>query len=242
MKGGIKNMKKKSPRKGRSLRKSIRKFYRFLRHWLRYPFLDAGSRGLSPVATFRKYIKRKALKWKIPQRWKPLRKSIKKRTRALKCWFGYHFLNTADISSRGFWPLRSLSNFTKRHFQFDGIECRSIEGVLQSFKFEDETEQERICQLIGGRAKRAGRESEWQKTQTLYWRGAAYPRDSADYQQLLDRLYDAAFEQDDTFASALRETGSRALVHTMGSADPRRTVLTEREFCDRLQTLRTRAG
>ena len=30
-----------------------------------------------------------------------------------------------------------LSNFTPRKFIFDGVECNSIEGVLQSFKFKN---------------------------------------------------------------------------------------------------------
>ena len=29
-----------------------------------------------------------------------------------------------------------LSNFTPRKFIFDGVECNSIESVLQSFKFK----------------------------------------------------------------------------------------------------------
>lgn len=34
-----------------------------------------------------------------------------------------------------------LSNFTKRPFGFDGVQCVSIEGVLQSFKFSSAATQ-----------------------------------------------------------------------------------------------------
>ena len=48
-----------------------------------------------------------------------------------------------------------LSNFTERHFVFDGVECASIEGVLQSFKFSDTEKQHEVCALIGIQAKKA---------------------------------------------------------------------------------------
>ena len=37
-----------------------------------------------------------------------------------------------------------LSNFTPRRFIFDGVECNSIEGVLQSFKFKNPDMQKEI--------------------------------------------------------------------------------------------------
>ena len=38
-----------------------------------------------------------------------------------------------DIKSGSGYPQGALSNFAPRRFVFDGIECNSIEGVLQSF-------------------------------------------------------------------------------------------------------------
>jgi len=66
------------------------------------------------------------------------------------------FKNTIDIHSGAPGVIGRLSNFTKREFVFDGVSCRSIEGVLQSFKFEDIDKQSKICALYGMRAKRAG--------------------------------------------------------------------------------------
>lgn len=136
-----------------------------------------------------------------------------------------------DVASR-------LSNFTERHFVFDGIECASIEGALQSFKFNALDMQREICALIGYEAKKAGRKADWKAAQILYWDGKAYPRDSREYQDLLDRLYFEVYLQDEQFAVDLHETGYRRLVHTIGNGDPAETVLTEKEFCDRLMKLR----
>lgn len=49
-----------------------------------------------------------------------------------------------------------LSNFTPRKFIFDGVECNSIEGVLQSFKFKNFEMQKEICKLSGLGAKQRG--------------------------------------------------------------------------------------
>lgn len=54
-----------------------------------------------------------------------------------------------DIKSGSGYPQGALSNFAPRRFVFDGIECNSIEGVLQSFKFKDIEIQKYVCTLVG---------------------------------------------------------------------------------------------
>jgi len=150
--------------------------------------------------------------------------------------------NTTPLNIGGrnsFGAAARLSNFTERHFIFDDVACTSIEGVLQSFKFENIEKQREICMLVGIKAKKAGKKIDWRPKQTLYWRGTAYPRDSEDYQKLLDRLYMEVFEQCPGFISDLYETGEHQLIHSIGKSDPHETVLTEREFCDRLERLRS---
>lgn len=135
-------------------------------------------------------------------------------------------------------PAARLSNFTERHFVFDGVECASLEGVLQSFKFKELEKQREVCALIGIKAKKAGMQTDWRPAQTLYWNGEEYPRDSVDYQQLLDRLYTEVYNQNSSFISDLYATGAQKLIHSLGKSDPSETILTEREFCDRLEKLR----
>ena len=132
-----------------------------------------------------------------------------------------------------------LSNFTKRKFIFDGVQCGSIEGVLQSFKFPDPVKQEEVCALYWGSAKKAGKNQDWQTEQALYWQGVSYPRDSVEYQELLDRLYQAAFDQDESFRDDLRVKAKEyKLTHSIGRNDIRETILTKDEFISRLEKLR----
>ena len=147
------------------------------------------------------------------------------------------FKRTIDIYSKKLGPAGRLSNFTKRCFVFDGIECRSIEGVLQSFKFKNISEQRIICGLWGIQAKLTGEIANWKENQILYWNGAEYPRDSLEYQMLLDRLYVSVFEQDEGFRKDISRVRGRRLIHSIGSDDPTNTILTEEEFISRLKML-----
>jgi hypothetical protein len=124
---------------------------------------------------------------------------------------------------------------------FDGVECAGMEGLVQAFKFDKEHIQVEVCKLSGFAAKKRGRprNSNWQRVQKLWWKGVAYDRDSKEYQQLLDRAYDALFEND-SFKRALKASGRSTLTHSMGRNNIRETVLTEREFCSRLTKLRDR--
>lgn len=149
---------------------------------------------------------------------------------------------TIDIGSRG--PDETsarLSNFTAHTFLFDGIVCASMEGLLQSFKFDDVTGQVQVCSLVGFKAKKTGlpRDAVWKQSQTLWWAQRTFARHGAEYQQLLDDAFDA-LSQNPLFRSALIRTGTATLTHTIGKSDPSDTVLTEHEFCSRLEKIRSR--
>lgn len=103
-------------------------------------------------------------------------------------------MKIVDIYSKKRGYAGRLSNFTERHFTFDGVECCSLEGVLQSFKFSDIEKQKQCCRLVGIHAKRFGENEDWKTNQTLYWQGIEYKRDGIEYQSLLDRLYSTVFE------------------------------------------------
>jgi predicted NAD-dependent protein-ADP-ribosyltransferase YbiA (DUF1768 family) len=145
-----------------------------------------------------------------------------------------------NIGSKSGYPSSSLSNFAPHRFVIDGVECASLEGWLQSLKFDKEHVQVEVCKLVGLEAKYRGkkRNGSWQRVQTLWWKGVAYDRHSTAYQKLLDRAYYAAFEQCDSFRRALAATGDSVLTHSIGHNDSSKTVLTEREFCRRLTKLR----
>lgn len=145
-----------------------------------------------------------------------------------------------DIGSGNGFPEAALSNFPPRPFVLDGVAIASMEGWLQSLKFDKPHVQEVVCALVGLAAKRRGqkRNKAWKSIQTLWWRGVAMKRDSQDFQDLLDRAYQAAFDQHEGFRKALAASGDAVLRHSIGKSKIADTVLTEREMCSRLTKLR----
>jgi hypothetical protein len=146
-----------------------------------------------------------------------------------------------NIQGGNGWPSSALSNFAGHGFTFDGIECASMEGLLQSFKFDKPHIQVEVCKLIGKAAKFRGkaRNKAWRQAQTLWWKGCPIGRHSPEYRNLLWRAYCSLYENV-KFRAALDATKGMTLTHTIGSRDQSYTVLTEREFCGILTRLRDR--
>lgn len=142
-----------------------------------------------------------------------------------------------DIGSGTGWPSAALSNFTPHPFVIDGVECASMEGFLQSLKFKEPDMQVEVCKLVGKAAKFKGKKKKWWRTQTLYWQGQEFKRDSQEYQDLLDRAFDA-LAQNTGFQKALLATGKATLTHSIGKSKEQETVLTKQEFCSRLTKIR----
>lgn len=143
-----------------------------------------------------------------------------------------------DIGSGTGWPSAALSNFTPHPFIIDGVECASMEGFLQSLKFKEPDMQIEVCKLVGKAAKFKGKKKKWWRTQTLYWQGQEFKRDSQEYQDLLDRAFDA-LAQNTGFQKALLATGKATLTHSIGKSKETETVLTKQEFCSRLTKIRS---
>ena len=145
-----------------------------------------------------------------------------------------------DIGSKHGYPASTLSNFSPHPFEFDGVPVASMEGLLQAFKFDKPHIQAEVCKLVGFAAKKRGkdRNHHWWQRQTLWWNGVEYDRHGKEYQQLLDRAYERMAAMNPGFRKALLATGDAVLTHSIGSSDPKHTVLTEREFCRRLTRLR----
>ena len=146
-----------------------------------------------------------------------------------------------DIGSKKAWPSSALSNFHPRQFIFDGVECASMEGLLQSLKTDKAHIQVEICKLVGLAAKRRGqkRNKAWKSKQTLWWKERPMGRNSQEYQDFLDRAFNALAENE-KFKKALLATGNAKLTHKIGKSKKAETCLTEREFCSRLEKIRTR--
>lgn len=135
-------------------------------------------------------------------------------------------------------PSWALSNFTLHSFVLDSVMCASMEGFLQSLKYEDRFDQMGICAKHGLDAKRAGKHGrDWKADQTLYWQGKPIPRDSDEFDDLITRAFDERFKNPH-FRWALFQTIGRPLHHSIGKRDKTETVLTEQEFIAQLQRLR----
>lgn len=142
-----------------------------------------------------------------------------------------------DIGSDSGYPAAALSNFSPHDFTVDGVECASMEGFLQSLKYANPDMQVYVCTLVGKKAKFKGSKKNWQRNQTLYWKGHPIPRQSDEYEALLDKAF-TALAQNKKFQKALLASGNANLTHSMGKRDPSKTVLTTNEFCSRLMYLR----
>ena len=146
-----------------------------------------------------------------------------------------------DIWSTGRYPANVLSNLCDNEFVFDGVQCGSMEGFLQSLKTEDEDYQLQICRMGGRAAKKEAEDVRlfsWRKRQTVYWKGKAMHRQSEEFALLVREAYKAMFEQNQCFREALLSTKGKRLYHSRGEDDPTKTILTEKEFCEILTELR----
>jgi hypothetical protein len=134
---------------------------------------------------------------------------------------------------------RRLSNFRVGGFTFGGVECRSLESILQAFKFKDIEYQKKMCSRNGFHAWQYGHQgNSWKKEQILWWNGIAYKRESKEYQELLDRLYNECYSQNKEARETLIKTRDAKLTHKRGKTDMKDTVLTAGEFIYRLVRIR----
>ena len=132
-----------------------------------------------------------------------------------------------------------LSNFTAHAFTLDGVECASMEGFLQSLKYLCPKKQREICKLTGKVAKEAGDGKKlWKLTHTAFWQGKCYDRLSPEFRELIFRAYSAMYEQNEPFREALAASRGKRLCHSIGEPNPKKTILTEREFLCMLYRLR----
>lgn len=145
-----------------------------------------------------------------------------------------------DIGSGKGYPASALSNFAPHPFVLDGVAISSMEGFLQSLKFSNPDMQRHVCTLVGRAAKAKGRGKNWQRTGKLHWNGREIDRFSQEYQDLLDRAFEAMYTTNESARKALLASGSAVLEHTIGKRSPKETVLTRGEFCSRLTRLRER--
>ena len=142
-----------------------------------------------------------------------------------------------DIWSKSPYPANVLSNLCSNEFRFDGVLCGSMEGFLQSLKYQDAGKQRQICSMKGKNAKNMT-STHWQTDQIVWWKDSAINRQSKEFHDLIGRAYKAMFEQNERFRIALMSTCGIKLYHSQGEQNLYKTILTESEFCSVLMEIR----
>ena len=145
-----------------------------------------------------------------------------------------------DISVNSSGSSALLSNLSNNCFCFDGEECASMEGFLQSLKQQDKEKQRHLCSLKG-REARSMASHRWRKSQIVWWKGRVVDRQCSDYIHLVRHAYEAMFKQSEPFRNALMATGKKRLYCSRASRNSFETILTEQEFCRILTGLRREA-
>ena len=113
------------------------------------------------------------------------------------------------------------------------IKICSMESFLQGLKIKDPHIQYIFMTTYSGMdAKRMSDVLDgWKKDQLLYFSGKEYKRNSADYDELITKAYDALFETNVVFREVvLPRFKDYYIIHSIGSNDKSETVLTEAEF------------
>ncbi len=142
-----------------------------------------------------------------------------------------------DIRLYGKYPANVLSNLCGNTFVLDGVECKSMEGFLQSLKIDDLVKQRQVCSMKGRKARNHSTNA-WKVEQKVNWRGKQISRHSEEFQLLLRRAYQTLYDQNTRFREALLLTRGKRLYHTIGSSNSFETILTRHEFCNILTELR----
>ncbi len=133
-----------------------------------------------------------------------------------------------------------LSNLYPISFIFKGKRVNSIEGVLQSLKYDDKNLQNVILKYHGMDAyntRGANSSDFWGEKGLLYWQGKPMKRDSQEYQVFLDELY-LSVSKNPLYRKCLLATGDKYLLHHFGKDNINETVLTRFEFEQRINSLR----
>ena len=118
-----------------------------------------------------------------------------------------------------------LSNLYKSPFVYENRFHASLEGFLQSLKFEDKHEQECVARLHGFEAKRAGRVL--YNKECLYFKDHKITRMDFTYHFLLEEVYIECFKQNETKLLALHTLSNCNVRHSIGKQTPTQTILTE---------------
>lgn len=134
---------------------------------------------------------------------------------------------------------KALSNLFPYEFYFKGFHLHSIESVFQGFKFIDPKCQKLLYSMHGldSNNVKACTDYNWHKTGFVYFQGKAILRDSAEFDNFIDELYISAI-QNPLYRNALKNVGSKYILHAIGGKTKQETAFTRYEFERELNCLK----
>ena len=150
--------------------------------------------------------------------------------------------NNFDVCYFHKYPFNILCNFYPSNFKVDNVEVNSMEAFIQALKVPDVQEQQKVCKMFGPSSKKIGNYFKYYggfDRKTLHWAGQKYDRYSQSYIDLLQKAYNSKYRDDKEFRSILQLTEGYNLTHKIGKSDKDDTILTEDEFMDQLNKLRS---
>lgn len=134
---------------------------------------------------------------------------------------------------------RVLSNLYPYKFKYSNEEVHSIEALLQSLKYENESIRKTCYEYSGIDAwhLRGMHPYAWQEDGILYTPYKKVNRFKEEYQEFLDELYFSAF-QNPLYMNNIKNSEDKKLDHIIGENSENLTTLTRTEYISRLYALR----
>lgn len=149
--------------------------------------------------------------------------------------------NKIDIGHGEPWPANILSNMWPHPFVFGELQYTCMEAFLQSLKFENPDDANRIRNLPNFEARREGQKGNgWKKHQKLYWDGVEIDRQNSLYYDIVSCAYEHLYDQNPLFRLGIHLTRNAILDHSIGVDSPENTILTRIDFVSFLYNLRER--
>lgn len=147
-----------------------------------------------------------------------------------------------DISDdRGF-PFGMLDPSAPVRFEIDGMQCASLDGFIESLKFEKIKDQKNITKRVGNDAKKRGIQKDNLGNQTasrkVFWQGESFNRNSKKFKDLLSRVF-REMAKNPNYQAALMATEDSDFTHSKGKTNKKDTLLTKKELIENLQELRS---
>ena len=151
-------------------------------------------------------------------------------------------MKTEDISDQRGFPFGMLDPSAPVRFEIDGVECASLDGFMESLKFERIVDQKNVTKRVGADAKNQSKNKDFwphnvKADRELYWQGESFKRNSKTFDRLLARVFRQMI-RNPIYHEALMSTEDADFTHSKGKANKKDTVLTKKELTDNLKAVR----